>query len=51
MPRDFQFIDLSLILVDSVFRTGKNYYHQVFLEECKYIVKETKKIINILLAK
>ena len=32
-----QFICLSVILVDSFFRTGKN-YPQVFLE-CKYIVK------------
>ena len=31
---------MSVILIDSVFRTGKNYYLQVFLEECKYIVKE-----------
>ena len=22
-------------LIDSVFRTGKNYYPQVFIEECK----------------
>ena len=29
-------------LIDSVFRTGKNYYPSVFLEECKYIVKEKK---------
>ena len=28
-------------MIDSVFTTGKNYY-QVFLEECKYIVKEKK---------
>ena len=33
---------LSVILIDSVFRTGKNYYPQVFLEEDKYIVKEKK---------
>ena len=25
-----------------MFRTGKNYFPQVFLEECKYIVKENK---------
>ena len=37
-----QFICLSVILIDSVFGTGKNYYPQVFLEECKYIVKEKK---------
>ena len=36
------YICLSVILIDSVFRTGKNYYPQVFLEECKYIVKEEK---------
>ena len=28
-----QFICLSLTLIDSVFRSGKNYYTQVFLEE------------------
>ena len=35
-----QFICLVVILIDPVFRTGKNYYPQVFLEERKYIVKE-----------
>ena len=41
IPREgSQFICLSVILIDSVFRTGKNYYPQVFLEECKYVVKE-----------
>ena len=35
-----QFICLfSLYLIDSLFGTGKN-YRQVFLEECKYVVKE-----------
>ena len=29
-----------VILIDSVFRTGKNYYLQMFLEECKYVIKE-----------
>ena len=29
-----QFTCLSVILIDSVFRTGKNYYQQVFSEEC-----------------
>ena len=33
---DYQFISLT----DSVFNMGKIYYEQVFLEECKYIVKE-----------
>ena len=27
-------------MIDSGFRIGKNYYHQEFLEEFKYIVKE-----------
>ena len=29
-------------LIDSVFRTGKNYYPQVFIEECKQLVKDKK---------
>ena len=33
-----QFVCLSIILIDSVSRTGKNYYHQVFLEH-KYVIK------------
>ena len=35
-------------MLDSVFRTSKNYYPQMFLEECKYGVKE-KKFLSILL--
>ena len=31
-----------MILIGSVFRTGKNHYPQVFLEECKHVVKEKK---------
>ena len=37
-----QFIFFSVILIDSVFRKGKNCYPQVFLEECKYVIKEKK---------
>ena len=37
-----QCICLSVILLDSVFRTGKNYYPQVFLEECKNCDYEEK---------
>lgn len=33
---------LSVMLIDSVFKMGKNYFPQVFLEECKYIVKTKK---------
>ena len=32
----------SAFLTDSHFRTAKSYYRQVFLEECKYTVKENK---------
>ena len=43
VPKEgFQFICLSVTLIDSGFRTGKNYYPHVFLEECKYAVKEKK---------
>ena len=34
-------------MVDSVFRSGKNYYPQVFLEECKLEVKEQKMPVHI----
>ena len=37
-----KFICLAVILIDSVFRKGKNYYSQVILEECKYVVEEQK---------
>ena len=37
-----QFICLSVTLIDSVFRTGKNCYPKVFLEKYKNIVKEKK---------
>ena len=39
---DSKCICLSVILINSVFRTGNNYYPQMFLEECKYFVKEKK---------
>ena len=29
-------------MIDSAFRTDKKYYPQVFLEECKYVIKEKK---------
>ena len=32
-------ICLTIVLIDSVYRTGKNCYSQVFLEEQKYVVK------------
>ena len=33
-------ICISLVLIDSVFKIGRNYSPQKFLGECKYIVKE-----------
>ena len=39
---DSQFICLLVILIDSVFKIGKSYYPQVFLEECKYAVLKKK---------
>ena len=33
-------ICISVVLIESVFQMGKNYYPQVLLEECKYIVKK-----------
>ena len=38
----FDFFFFSAFLIDSHFRTAKSYYRQVFLEECKYAVKEKK---------
>ena len=35
-------------MIDSVFRAGKNYYPQAFLEECRYVVKE-KNIPNYII--
>ena len=29
-------------MINSLFKTGKNCYPQVLLEECKYVVKEKK---------
>ena len=40
-------ICLSAIVINSVVKLGKNYYSQTFLEECKYKIKETEKIINL----
>ena len=36
----FDCICRTLIVIDSVFTSGKNYYPQIFLEECKYKIKE-----------
>ena len=44
--KDSQFICLSVMLTDSVFRADEIYYHQVLLEDCIYVVEE-KRFINI----
>ena len=33
---------LSIIMVDSVIKTNKKYYPQIFLEECKYVQEKIK---------
>ena len=43
MPKEYsQFICLSVILIDSVFKISKNYYLQAFIEESKYLLKKNK---------
>ena len=37
-----QYIFLLVILIDSIFRTSKNYYPQVLLEEYKYVCQRKK---------
>ena len=37
-----------MILIDSFFQAGKNYYSQIFFQECKYIIKE-KRISNYII--
>ena len=47
MPKDdSSSIYFYIILIDSVFKMRKNYYPQVFLEECKYTVKEKSRYIS-----
>ena len=44
IPKEgFHHICLSVTLINSVYKKDKNYYPQVFLEECKYVVKENKR--------
>ena len=44
-----QFVCLSVISTDSIFKTGKNYYPQIFLEECKCVIKKNILIIILLM--
>ena len=50
MPKESsEFLCLSVILFHSVYIKDNKYYPQVFLEECKYIIKEEKKSLKKLL--
>ena len=42
LKEDYHCIFSSVILTDSALKRVKNYYLQVFLEECKYIVKKKR---------
>ena len=33
---------LSIIMIDSVIKSNKEYYPQTFLEECKYVQEKIK---------
>ena len=44
---DSQYICLSVISIDSLSRRGKHYYSQVFIQECKYVVKK-KRLLSII---
>ena len=48
IPKDNEYCAcLSVILLDSIFvNSNKEYYPQIFLEECKYAIKKKKKIVN-----
>ena len=47
IPKDNEYYTcLSVILLDSIFvNSNKEYYPQIFLEECKYAIKD-RKIVN-----
>ena len=47
IPKDNEYCAcLSVILLDSIFiNSDKEYYPQIFLEECKYVIKN-KKLVN-----
>ena len=49
IPKDNEYCAcLSVILLDSVLvNSNKEYYPQIFLEECKYAIKD-RKIVNVI---
>ena len=48
IPKDNEyFACLSIILLDSVFvNSDKEYYQQILLEECKYVIKKKNSKYN-----
>ena len=40
-------ISIQIFIIDFDFKMGKDYYHKVFLEEWKYIVKENTLMRNL----
>ena len=49
MPNEsLECVCLSIILLGSVYKKDNRYYPQVFLEKCKYVVKE-KRIHNYII--
>lgn len=42
--QDSHFVYISIIVIESVCKITNNFYPQVFLEECKYIEAQRKKI-------
>ena len=48
IPKDNDYFTcLSVILLDSIFvNSNKKYYPQIFLKECKYVIKKINTIIE-----
>ena len=44
-----EYICLSVILLDTVYKNYKNYYPEVLSEECKYVIKGKKSLLKNLL--
>ena len=42
-----QCICLLVLFIDSAYRKDNNYYLKVFLEECKYVVREKKRCLSL----
>ena len=42
VPYDMYFNAMAVLKIDSVYKQGKNYHPQVYVEECKYIGAENQ---------